>query len=55
MDQAQQNWLQLASEFAGKNKKWMATSDAFQGVGLLAIAEALHRVAEAMESAPRQQ
>ena len=52
MDQAQQSWMQRASEFADRK---MANPEFLQAYGMLAIAEALHRIAHALESTPRQQ
>ena len=52
MDQAQQTWIGRAGEYADKK---MMNADYLQALGLLAIAEALHRIAQTMESGPRQQ
>jgi len=45
-------WMQRASEIAGKK---MMNPEFLQPYGVLAIAEALHRIAAAMENGPRQQ
>jgi hypothetical protein len=52
MDQAQQSWMRRPSEFDDKK---LANPDFLQAYGMLAIAEALHRIADAMENPPRQQ
>jgi hypothetical protein len=42
----EQSWLSRAEEYSGKKNM---NAEYFQGLGLLAIAEALHRVAQAIE------
>jgi len=53
MSQAQESWFGRASEYAGK--KMTANPEYLQALATLAIAEALHRVAQAMETAQRSQ
>ena len=52
MDQAQPAWIGRAGEYADKK---MMNPEYLQALGVLAIAEALHRIAQAMENTPRQQ
>ena len=52
MSQAQESWFGRASEYAGKK---MANPEYLQALATLAIAEALHRVAQAMETGQRSQ
>ena len=52
MDQTQQTWIGRAREY---NDKKMMNPEYLQALGVLAIAEALHRIAQTLESGPRQQ
>jgi hypothetical protein len=47
MDTSNSNWLNRAGEFADKR---ITNPEQFQGLALLAIAEAIHRLAAAVET-----